>query len=110
MELRADAQTLAEETPAAERTRIEARRLRDEAKGMCETSQVSVLRAHLEDYCQALGAHPADKYQNMGGPSPHDMIAHLRTFGSQPKTDVLRFVDALIFNWLIGGTDAHAKN
>jgi serine/threonine-protein kinase HipA len=29
---------------------------------------------------------------------------------SNPNTDVDRFLDANAFNWLIGGTDAHAKN
>jgi serine/threonine-protein kinase HipA len=29
---------------------------------------------------------------------------------SIPNTDVDRFLDANAFNWLIGGTDAHAKN
>ncbi|MEO7097992.1 MAG: HipA domain-containing protein [Luteolibacter sp.] len=29
---------------------------------------------------------------------------------SDPAKDVTAFADALIFNWLIAGTDAHAKN
>jgi serine/threonine-protein kinase HipA len=34
----------------------------------------------------------------------------LRTVSGRPQEDVQRFVDAIIFNWLIAGTDAHAKN
>jgi serine/threonine-protein kinase HipA len=34
----------------------------------------------------------------------------LRTHSSQPENDAWTFVDALVFNWLIGGADAHAKN
>jgi serine/threonine-protein kinase HipA len=34
----------------------------------------------------------------------------LQSFSSRPDEDVQHFVDALIFNWLIAGTDAHAKN
>jgi serine/threonine-protein kinase HipA len=34
----------------------------------------------------------------------------LRTHSSAASEDVQRFVDALAFNWLIAGTDAHAKN
>jgi serine/threonine-protein kinase HipA len=34
----------------------------------------------------------------------------LRTFSGRPQEDVQRFVDAPAFNWLIAGTDAHAKN
>jgi serine/threonine-protein kinase HipA len=29
---------------------------------------------------------------------------------SDPETDVAAFLDALALNWVIGGTDAHAKN
>jgi serine/threonine-protein kinase HipA len=34
----------------------------------------------------------------------------LRAQSNNPEEDVVSFVDALIFNWLIAGTDAHAKN
>jgi serine/threonine-protein kinase HipA len=34
----------------------------------------------------------------------------LRESSSVPKEDVRTFLDAIAFNWLIGGTDAHAKN
>lgn len=98
---------------AAEKMRSRATQLETQAKATHETSLVSVLRAHQEDFCQALSVHPANKYQNMGGPGPELIIDHLRAFSTrhgQPETDVLRFIDALIFNWLIGGTDAHAKN
>lgn len=110
MEGRAAEQLAAGDKDEAVQTKMKAMHLHDQAKGMYETSGVSVLRVHQEDYCQALGVHPADKYQNMGGPSPLDIIEHLRNFSAKPETDVLRFIDALIFNWLIGGTDAHAKN
>jgi serine/threonine-protein kinase HipA len=73
-----------------------------------------VHRIHQEDMCQALGLHPSRKYQNEGGPGPADIIALLRaSIGGGATTireDVETFVQALLFNWLIGGTDAHAKN
>jgi serine/threonine-protein kinase HipA len=69
-----------------------------------------VLRLHQEDMCQALGLFPTSKYQSEGGPSPQDIIALLRTHSSRPAEDVGTFVDALAFNWLVAGTDAHAKN
>ncbi|WP_245343949.1 HipA domain-containing protein [Bradyrhizobium japonicum] len=50
------------------------------------------------------------KYQNDGGPSPADVIELLRTYSTDRVADVDTFVDALGFNWLIAGTDAHAKN
>ncbi|MEV0270835.1 HipA domain-containing protein [Hamadaea sp. NPDC050747] len=71
------------------------------------------LRVHQEDVCQALGYPPTTKYQSEGGPGPADVARLLRSAVLVPlkaAEDVQRFVDALIFNWLIGGTDAHAKN
>jgi serine/threonine-protein kinase HipA len=67
-------------------------------------------RVHQEDMCQALGLLPGAKYQQDGGPGVPDIVALIRRVGSDPDTDVYRFIDANAFNWLIGGTDAHAKN
>lgn len=69
-----------------------------------------IMRRHQEDFCQALGLPPTKKYQNQGGPSIRDGVELLRANSSRPPEDVKRFLDAIIFNWLIGGTDAHAKN
>jgi serine/threonine-protein kinase HipA len=69
-----------------------------------------ILRLHQEDACQALGVMPTAKYQSDGGPSPETIIELLRTHSSRPDEDVRTFVDALALNWLIAGTDAHAKN
>ena len=68
------------------------------------------VRVHQEDLCQALGVHPSHKYQNAGGPGPRDIVELLRDHSSAPNDDVVTFVDALALNWLIAGTDAHAKN
>ena len=67
-------------------------------------------RIHQEDMCQALGLMPGRKYQQDGGPSIADVVSLIRRVSSNPNTDVDRFLDANAFNWLIGGTDAHAKN
>jgi len=69
-----------------------------------------VTRIHQEDMCQALGVMPTFKYQNEGGPTPADIVGLLRRHSRDPQGDVDTFVQALAFNWLIGGTDAHAKN
>jgi serine/threonine-protein kinase HipA len=71
-----------------------------------------IRRVHQEDICQALGRPPSVKYQQEGGPTPEDVLAVLRrTVAPLSLTDdVNRFVDALALNWIIGGTDAHAKN
>jgi serine/threonine-protein kinase HipA len=79
-------------------------------------------RVHQEDFCQALRIHPSLKYQNDGGPGPKQIVNVLRANASgAPRSkaggvstaydeDISTFLDALILNWLIGGTDAHAKN
>ena len=69
-----------------------------------------IRRLHQEDVCQALG-HPSDrKYQAEGGPSVRDAVALLRSASAIPAQDLPRFWQALVFNWLIGNCDAHAKN
>ena len=66
-------------------------------------------RLHQVDMCQALGMMPDLKYQRDGGPSPADIITTIHSvFAGTAAID--RFVRALVFNWLIAGTDAHAKN
>lgn len=65
--------------------------------------------------CQALGVPPTGKYQNEGGPGPEEIMELLRrAAGSIAATGGVRaaasFLDALAFNWIIAGTDAHAKN
>ena len=71
-----------------------------------------VVRVHQEDLCQAMGIHPADKYESNGGPSAKAVAVLLRR--TMPARDadeaVWRFADALAWNWLVGGTDGHAKN
>ncbi|PWE77136.1 serine/threonine protein kinase [Bradyrhizobium sp. SUTN9-2] len=75
-----------------------------------QVSGNDIIRVHQEDICQALGIPPTKKYQNEGGPAPADVVKLLRTYSTDREADVETFVSALIFNWLIGGSDAHAKN
>jgi serine/threonine-protein kinase HipA len=70
----------------------------------------NLIRVHQEDMCQAMGLLPTAKYQNQQGATPEQIVALLRTNSSAPQEDILTFVSALAFNWIIGGTDAHAKN
>jgi serine/threonine-protein kinase HipA len=75
-----------------------------------ERTDAGLVRVHQEDMCQALAILPIVKYENEGGPGARAIVELIRTFSGRPDEDVRRFVDALAFNWLIGGTDAHAKN
>jgi len=69
-------------------------------------------RVHQEDMCQALGLGPSRKYEMYRGPSAADVARVIRqsVTGGRHEEDAWRFIDALIFNALIVGTDAHAKN
>jgi serine/threonine-protein kinase HipA len=69
-------------------------------------------RLHQEDLCQALGLWRTTKYQADGGPSAGSIVAFLRTT-LDPRDrhcGVLDFARVQVFNWLVAGTDAHAKN
>jgi serine/threonine-protein kinase HipA len=72
----------------------------------------TIARVHQEDLCQSLSVLPQGKYQNEGGPSPLDIVGLFRrTLSStEANTTVLQFMDALALNWILGATDAHAKN
>lgn len=69
-----------------------------------------IARVHQEDFCQALGVPPRIKYEAEGGPGAGAMAAVLREFSSAPDEDLDTLLRALALNWVIGGTDAHAKN
>lgn len=69
-----------------------------------------IIRVHQEDICQARGIMPTKKYQNEGGPNAFDIVELLRTYSTDREIDLDTFIGALGFNWLIAGTDAHAKN
>lgn len=82
-----------------------------EASALADLAQSQpILRLHQEDTCQALAIEPTSKYQHEGGPSPGQIAELLRGNSSSPTEDVRAFVDAIGFNWVIAGTDAHAKN
>lgn len=73
-------------------------------------TQQGIQRIHQEDMCQAAGIPPMRKYENEGGPGVTQILEILRGSSSAPEEDGRTFLDAIAFNWLIGGTDAHAKN
>lgn len=69
----------------------------------------TVHRVHQEDLCQALSYNPEKKYQRDGGPSMKEIMSFLLGSGD-PNTDRDRFMQACMFNYVILGIDAHAKN
>ena len=68
-----------------------------------------VHRIHQEDCCQALKVDPHSKYQRDGGPGMRSIMELLSGSG-RPSEDRDRFMRACAYNYVIGGSDAHAKN
>ncbi len=66
-------------------------------------------RRHQEDFCQALGVPSDKKYQSDGGPSLKDCFTLLNDIGVT-ASDKMTFLNMVIFNYIIGNNDAHAKN
>ena len=98
--------------PAA---RSEVRRFQDETAIVVERYDrvrlaASIRRLHQEDMCQVLGFPPTKKYQNEGGPGCAELSEAIRTHSGEPGDDAWTFARAIMLNWIIGGTDAHAKN
>ncbi|WP_249225755.1 type II toxin-antitoxin system HipA family toxin [Tardiphaga alba] len=69
-----------------------------------------VRRYHQEDMCQALGVHPSIKYENLGGPGAEAIARKVLVHDAEPQRALRSFAEALALNFLILGTDAHAKN
>lgn len=67
-------------------------------------------RLHQEDFCQALSVVSEMKYQNEGGPNLAQCFELVRLTTRPNAPQVLRLLDYVIFNTLIGNNDAHAKN
>lgn len=67
-------------------------------------------RLHQEDFCQALGIVPERKYAAEGGPTFKTGFDLIRRATTVPAVAVLAFLDAAIFNLIVGNADAHGKN
>lgn len=72
------------------------------------STQGVTVRVHQEDLAQALGVARAKKYEEAGGPGAATISDLLWEVTGEP--DVWRFNESLVFNYLVGGSDAHAKN
>jgi serine/threonine-protein kinase HipA len=70
----------------------------------------NIVSLHQFDGCQLLGHGPGWKYERQGGLASLPRLVHalreLRVRGS----DLLQFQRWVMFNYLIGNADAHAKN
>ena len=67
-------------------------------------------RLHQEDFCQALRILPDYKYEAEGGPSLAACFELVRNASIRSGKDALSLLNWVIFNYLIGNSDAHGKN
>ncbi len=67
-------------------------------------------RLHQEDFCQVLGLLSRMKYHADGGPGIRTIYRAIMEHSGRKAADVFKLVKMLVYNYLIGNTDAHAKN
>ncbi|HEV7276563.1 MAG TPA: type II toxin-antitoxin system HipA family toxin [Devosiaceae bacterium] len=67
-------------------------------------------RIHQEDFCQALSVPPELKYEDEGGPGVERSLALIAEVTARPAAERLAFLEMLLFHYLVGNADAHAKN
>ncbi|WP_434641141.1 type II toxin-antitoxin system HipA family toxin [Klebsiella sp. I138] len=68
-----------------------------------------LLRLPQEDLCQAFGIPSSIKYESDGGPGIRAIMAFLGG-SSEALQDRYNFMKFMVFQWMIGATDGHAKN
>jgi serine/threonine-protein kinase HipA len=74
-----------------------------------QTPRGDIHRIHQEDFCQALGVPRTKKYQSQGGPGYQQCFRVLKKC-RKPEEDRSKLFRWVVFNYLIGNADAHAKN
>ena len=67
-------------------------------------------RLHQEDFAQAMGIHSLAKYEQEPDTHMKGMFDILWKYSSDPVSDQMRLWDIIVFDYLIGNTDAHIKN
>ncbi len=70
-----------------------------------------IKRIHQEDFCQIQGYLSDKKYQADGGPSIKSSYKAIEKYVNYSLAlNIKNFVEIIMFNYLIGNNDAHAKN
>ncbi len=70
----------------------------------------TISRLHQEDFCQAFSIPPELKYEGEGGPGISQSQALIQQYTRRPAADRMAFQRMVIFHYLVGNADAHAKN
>lgn len=69
-------------------------------------------RVHQEDLAQATGTSYLNKYERDGGPNYQDFfkVFNRSLTPTEARDAKQRFVECLVFSWIIGHNDGHSKN
>jgi serine/threonine-protein kinase HipA len=70
---------------------------------------VWIARLPQEDFCQATGRSPTQRYESDGGPSI-DEILEILARSENPERDRMNFALTQLAFWLLAATDGHGKN
>jgi serine/threonine-protein kinase HipA len=68
-----------------------------------------IARLPQEDFCQATGTSPDNKYEKDGGPTMRTSL-ELLAASEQSELDRSRFIRTQLAFWLLAAIDGHAKN
>jgi serine/threonine-protein kinase HipA len=78
-------------------------------RGFSPGEGVWIARLPQEDFCQATGRAPTQRYERDGGPSMNEILEIL-AISAHAERDRSNFALAQLTFWLLAATDGHAKN
>ena len=79
------------------------------SSGFAPAKGVWIARLPQEDFCQATGRSPVQRYETDGGPSIDEILSILAN-SENAERDCRNFVLAQLAFWLFAATDGHGKN
>lgn len=91
--------------------RLETVRSCPEVRGADAVRQWNIVqRIQQEDFCQGLGLSNKKYQRTEGGPSVKQCFQFIHNNLANKAKDELHFLRSIVFNFLIGNSDAHGKN
>ncbi len=67
-------------------------------------------RLHQEDFAQAMGIASFEKYERDGLNYAEKMFEIIRKYAKRPLEDQIKLWNRIVFNFVLGNTDAHIKH
>ncbi len=79
------------------------------SRGYSPPKGVWIARLPQEDFCQATGRSPSQRYESDGGASMNEIL-NLLSASASAEADRAQLVLAQLAFWLLAATDGHSKN